>query len=67
MDSFIENYEVEYSSSVLMATRLQAGRPENLSSFQGESKDVFVFVIVTKPAMKPTPCQVRWAHGYFAW
>lgn len=67
MNSFIEHYEVELSSSVVMATRLEAGRPENLSSFHGELKEVLVFVIVTKPALKPTQCQVRCVHGYFAW
>lgn len=65
MDSFIEHYEVELSSSVVMATGLQAERQENLISFHGESKEVLVFVIVTKTALKPTQCQVRLVHGYF--
>ena len=67
MDGFTEHYEVELSSSVVMATRLQAERPENLSSFHCESKEVLVSVIVTVPVLKPTQCQVRWVHGYFAW
>jgi hypothetical protein len=51
MDSFVEHYEVELRSSVFMAIRLQAGRTENLSSFHSESKEILVFVIVTKPAL----------------
>lgn len=50
-----------------MTTRLQAERPENLSSFHGESKEILVFVVVSKSALKPTQRQVRWVHGYFAW
>jgi hypothetical protein len=54
MDSFAEHYEEELSSSVVMATKLQTGRPENLSTFAGESKKVLAFDIFTKPALKPT-------------